>query len=203
MKNKTALIEAGTYFHYFTMTDPRFSHYFDKCIYVRDLGNESLDEFDTLIIADRTPIRYLRENRDKLISFANNGGTLCILGENNAHLWLEGITYQPTPTNFWWWLEPDGDIGYKEENTNHPFFANIKLGDCKWHYHGVYNPDEKATKIIERNEEEGGGAIFYEEPFGNGRIIVTSLDPFYHTGSNFMPNAAKFLQGTLAWLHSK
>lgn len=49
-------------------------------------------------------------------------------------------------------------------------------------------------------EEKGGGAILYEENFGKGRLIVTTLDPFYHTGSNFMPNAAKFLAGILAWV---
>lgn len=30
-------------------------------------------------------------------------------------------------------------------------------------------------------------------------MIVTTLDPFYHTGSYFMPAAQRFLAGLLDW----
>ena len=31
------------------------------------------------------------------------------------------------------------------------------------------------------------------------RLIVSTLDPFYHHGSNFMPATTKFLDGFLPW----
>jgi len=200
VSKKIALIEGGTYYHHFTMTDSRFAGFFDKIIYVSELASEDLSSYDVVMIADRTHQKFLKENAQKLEEYAKNGGTLCILGENGAHLWFEGINYKPTETNFWWWLDSGGDIGYKKEDTSHPFFENIRLGECKWHYHGVFEPGRDAKKIIERKEEEGGGTILFEEPYGKGRIVATSLDPFYHTGSNFMPNAAKFLSGVLRWL---
>lgn len=197
---KIALIESGTYYHYFVINDERFINEFSEIIYAPDLATTSLDKFDVVIVADRNHLKFLIENKNKLSDFAKNGGTLCVLGENSVERWIEGINYIPTDTNFWWWLNPRDDIGYKQPVLKHPFFENMKFQECKWHYHGVYEPSEKAIRIIERLKKNGGGAILYEESFGKGKLIVTTLDPFYHTGSNFMPNAAKFLTGILTWI---
>ena len=199
-KKKIALIESGTYYHYFAINDERFVNNFDEIIYAPKLAETSLDKFDVVIVADRNHLKYLIENNTKLIEFAKNGGTLCVLGENSVERWIETINYVPTDTNFWWWLNANKDIDYKQPDLTHPFYKKMEFQECKWHYHGVYEPSNKATRIIERQDKSGGGAILYEENLGKGRLIVTSLDPFFHTGSNFMPNASKFLSGILAWV---
>ncbi|GAB1465007.1 hypothetical protein MASR2M54_05070 [Aliarcobacter cryaerophilus] len=200
MSKKIALIESGTYYHYFAMHDKRFNKDFCEIIYAPILSKTDIDKFDIIIVADRNHIKFLVENRDKLSNFAKNGGTLCVLGENSVEKWIEGINFISTPTNFWWWLDPKGDIGYKNPNSEHPFFNNMRFQDCKWHYHGVFEPKNSAIRIIEREEESGGGVVLYEESFGKGKLVITSLDPFFHIGSNFMPNADKFLKGLLSWL---
>jgi hypothetical protein len=48
-----------------------------------------------------------------------------------------------------------------------------------------------------------GGAIFYDHPGvggAAGRLVVGTLDPFYHHGSFFMPAASRFLAGLLDWM---
>lgn len=197
---KVALIESGTSYHYFSMNDEIFSPYFNETIYAPELSKVDLSKFDIVILADRNHIKYLLENKNKLNDFAKNGGTLCILGENHVEKWLENVNFTPTDTNFWWWLEPDGDIGYKKPDENHQLFRHVSFEECKWHYHGVFEPSSNAIRIIERKDELGGGAIMYEESFGKGKIIITSLDPFFHIGSNFMPNTNKYLKGLLLWL---
>ncbi len=43
--------------------------------------------------------------------------------------------------------------------------------------------------------------VFFElDNYYGGKLIVTSLDPFYHHGSFFMPNATKFGFGLLNYL---
>ena len=200
MSKKIALIESGTYYHYFAMNDERFKSNFDELIYAPNLSGVDLSRFDVVIVADRNHIKYLVENKDKLVNFALKGGILCVLGENSVEKWIDGVNFVKTDTNFWWWLDEKGDIGYKQANLEHPLFENLTFDECKWHYHGVYNPQNSATKIIEREDEFGGGTILYEEKFGDGKLIVTSLDPFFHIGSNFMPNTSKFLKGLLSYL---
>ena len=41
-----------------------------------------------------------------------------------------------------------------------------------------------------------------ENRFEEG-LIVTSLDPMFHVGSNFMPAAARFLERFLPWLRER
>ena len=36
-----------------------------------------------------------------------------------------------------------------------------------------------------------------------GRLIVSTLDPFYHHGSNFMPATTRFLDGFLPWARKR
>lgn len=202
MSKKIALIESGTYYHYFSMNDDRFKTNFNEIIYAPNLSKIELNNFDVVIVADRNHKKYLLKNKEKLTNFALQGGVLCVLGENSVEKWIDGINFEPTNTNFWWWLDKNADIGYKQANLKHPLFENLKFDECKWHYHGVYYPNNNATKIIEREDNLGGGTILYEETFGKGKLIVTSLDPFFHIGSNFMPNTSKFLKGLLSYLKS-
>jgi hypothetical protein len=74
----------------------------------------------------------------------------------------------------------------------------MTLADATWHFHGYFAPPPGARSLIDL---VGGGSILYDdtESYG-GRAIVTSLDPFYHHGSHFMPATTRFLDRFLSWL---
>ena len=91
MSKKIALIESGTYYHYFAMNDERFKSNFDELIYAPNLSGVDLSRFDVVIVADRNHIKYLVENKDKLVNFALKGGILCVLGENSVEKWIDGV----------------------------------------------------------------------------------------------------------------
>jgi hypothetical protein len=42
--------------------------------------------------------------------------------------------------------------------------------------------------------------LYVDEVTTKGRMVVTSLDPFYHHGSHFMPATTRFLDGFLPWV---
>lgn len=75
------------------------------------------------------------------------------------------------------------------------------LGDMTWHHHGHFTPAPGAVSLVDHVD---GGSIFYDDRVSTrGRMLVTSLDPFYHHGSHFMPTTTRFLDGFLPWLHSE
>ena len=49
-------------------------------------------------------------------------------------------------------------------------------------------------------EGHDGGALLYDDCVSTpGRLLVSTLDPFYHHGSRFMPATTRFLDGFLPW----
>lgn len=59
-----------------------------------------------------------------------------------------------------------------------------------------------ATVAVTAGEDAGGdaGCLLYDDRVSApGRLIVSTLDPFYHHGSHFMPATTRFLDGFLAW----
>ena len=83
------------------------SRAFDRTIYMPELTPAHLEGIKLLIVPDRINPDFLRSRRQILIDFAERGGTLVVLGENQAETWLPGVNWTSRPTNFWWWLEKD------------------------------------------------------------------------------------------------
>lgn len=203
-KAKIAILDGGAYYHHFAINTPAFRPYFDQIIYAPDLPSTSLDAFDVLIVIDRLNPDLLRQHAERLLAFADQGKTLVVLGEVEAHTWLPGAEWVSRPTNFWWWLDKNGDSGLRLAAPNHDLFNYLSLSDAIWHYHGLFLPPAEASKLIVLDETMTGGeadTILYEDRVStNGRFLVTCLDPFFHHGSNFMPATTRFLSGFLAWL---
>ena len=198
-----AVLEGGTYYHHFTITDPRYAPYFSACLYAPELDQINLEPFDAVVVADRVHSGLLHRHAHRLLEFADWGRTLVVLGEVAAHTWLPGARWSYRPTNFWWWLDKDADLGVRLGDSQHSLFRYVTLADLTWHYHGVFHPPEGAVSlaVVQEDGEYPAGAILYEDTVSTrGRLLVTCLDPFYHHGSNFMPAASRFLSGVLNWL---
>jgi hypothetical protein len=196
---KLAALDGGTYFHKRALHGERFGGYFDALIDIRELATANLAAYDVLIVTDRTHPGKLREAQARLHGFLAKGGTLVVMGETQPHTWLPYVKWHYRPTNFWWWREPGADSGLVASAPAHPLFRYITLADATWHYHGVLEAPAGATPLIELKNQTG--CLLYEDRVStDGALVVTTLDPFYHYGSYFMPVTERFLEGFLAWI---
>lgn len=199
--NRIGVLDGGTYYHARTIgTDP-FHHFLDEVIPAVELGRRGLAHLDVLVVPDRFHPGLLRRHRDWVLSVPESGGNLVVLGETEVHTWLPGAAWTYTPTNFWWWLTPGVSLGLEISAPEHPLFEYLRLADATWHLHGVLHPPEGAVNLID--VPAYGGSILYDDPVSwPGRAIVSTLDPFYHHGSYFMPATTRFLHGFLPWLRT-
>ena len=203
-----AVLDGGTFYHRATIHGPRYRDLFDRRIYVLDLSQQVLDDVTFLIIPDRTNPAILRSRRDLLIDFVAAGRTLVVFGENEAETWLPGVTWSSRPTNFWWWLEKGAAPANRLVDPHHELFSAVSFPNTIWHFHGVLTPPAGAKTLIDVPADpegrDSGGALLYDDRVTTaGRLIVSTLDPFYHHGSNFMPATTAFLDEFLPWARAK
>ncbi len=199
-----AVLDGGTFYHHAAIHGPRYRGLFDKTIYAPELDADALRGVTFLIVPDRINPDILRARRDLLIDFAQAGRTLAVLGENQADTWLPGVTWTARPTNFWWWLAKDAQPPHRLLAPEHEFFRAVPFATAIWHFHGVLTPPAGAQTLIDVPADpagrDSGGALLYDDRATlPGRLIVATLDPFYHHGSGFMPATTKFLDGFLPW----
>ncbi len=195
---RLAALDGGTYYHDEALRGARYAHFFDRLIYLPELMEAPLDDLDALIVTCRSNPDWLRPAAARLHAFLAGGGTLVAMGECEAHTWLP-LDWTPTAPNFWWWLEPEAELGLRMATPGHPLFQSLSLREASWHYHGHFRVPHGAESLIDCAE---GGSILLDDrvTFGPGRLIATTLDPFYHHGSFFMPAASAFLDRFLPWL---
>ena len=192
-------LDAGTYYHRAALTDPAVASRLARTVYVPDLDAAALEGLDALIVTCRTPPRRIARVRPLLERFVADGGTLAIMGETDPQEWWPHHRFRRLPVNFTWWRTPGGVSGLEFPNPTHPLFRHVPVEHCQWHYHGGFEECAGATTVIGSRE---GLAVLIDDvdTCAPGRVIATGLDPFYHHGAGFMPNATRFLQGLLAWL---
>lgn len=191
-------LDGGTYYHKEALRGPRYARYFSALIDLRTLPDVDLSNCDVLIVTCRSHPAKLRASRTLFADFLGKGGTVVAMGETQSHTWLPGVQWSYRPANFWWWLDKSADHGYITSAPEHPLFGYISLADTIWHYHGILTPPPGAQSLIDL--ESGGSLLYQDETSAAGRMIVTTLDPFFHHGSHFMPATTRFLDGFLPWL---
>lgn len=198
MTRTIAAIDAGTYYHHESLYGERFRNAFDRIIYVRHLPDADLTDVDVLIVTCRTDPAALEPAYARLRAFLAGGGILVAMGSTGPHVWLPCVDWTDTPTNFWWWKE-GGDLGLEAAAPDASFFHYVPLSDAVWHYHGYFRPPPAARSLI---NAKGLGSILYVDAVSTqpGTLILTTLDPFYHHGSHFMPATTRFISGFLPWL---
>jgi hypothetical protein len=198
---RIAATDGGTYYHYESLHGPRYRGQFAELLYLPELGDADFAAFDAIVVTCRSNPDLLAPHAPKFAAFLEQGGTVVAMGETDPAGWLPGIDFRMTPTNFWWWLEKGADSGLRAAAPSHTLFGALALKDMTWHHHGRFTPPPGAVSVVDHAE---GGSILYDDRVTTpGRMIVTSLDPFYHHGSRFMPATTRFLDGFLPWLHAE
>ncbi|MBV9313682.1 MAG: hypothetical protein JO100_07965 [Pseudonocardia sp.] len=184
-----------------TLTDPTVLEHDITSLYLPGLVDNStrsqLADLEALLICDRLHPGLLREHAGALLGVADRGGTIVVLGEVEAHTWLSDVDFSPRPTNFWWWLTGESP-GIRRHNADHSIWHYVGPEDVVWHYHGILLPARDVTPLVSTDD---GGLVLYEDRSSTaGRLLVSTMDPVHHHGSNFMPAATRFLYGLLRWL---
>lgn len=202
MRKQIAAVDAGTYYHHEALRGPAFAKWIDRTIWIRDLSLADLSDVGALIVTDYSSPEQLLRARTKLLDYLRDGGFVLAMGETHPDLWLDGVRWTARETNWWWWLERGATLGLATQAPGHALWRYLTLRDCEWHYHGFFDPPSGALPLIVLPD---GGALLYEDrvSFAPGRVLATTLDPFYHHGSHFMPTTSRFLSGFLPWLRSE
>lgn len=192
------VIHPGAYYHIESFESPRYAGYFDQLVRPEDLASVQLEDHAVVLIPCRTPADRMEPHKAQLEAYLANGGTIIATGESESQLFLPGITFTPQPTNFWWWLTPGADPGVRIAAPEHKLFERLAQRDITWHLHGWFDVPEGA-EVLAVNEA-GQPILYIDEVTTAGRMIVTSLDPFFHHGSHFMPATTRFLDGFMPWM---
>ena len=191
----------GTPFQHRSLNEPKYRKHIDDIVYVLDLPNTDLHQFDAIILPDRLHPEKMLENKPQIDEYLDRGGTVVAFGEQQVPL-LPGVRWEFRPTNFWWWLEPEASSGLEIAKPDHSLFTYLSLDDCTWHQHGILIPEEKGVETL-LTLEEGGTIMYLDTVTTRGTMLVTTLDPTYHYGSYFMPATERFLDGFLPWVRKE
>lgn len=185
---------------HYVFHESRFADAFDEIVHQLDLPDLDPEGIGTLVVPSRMHRENLHRHSDKLERVLEAGGDVLLFGKQPDPV-LPELVFESRPTNFWWWLDgEDADSGLRFPRTDHPFFEHLEPRDCEWHFHGVFDPPAHADVLV---EAAGGGAVLYlDRSSYEGTLMVTSLDPFYHFGSRFMPATERFIDGLLDWLRA-
>ncbi|PLW77198.1 hypothetical protein [Cohaesibacter celericrescens] len=197
-----AAIDAGFYFHHQSLREEPTAHFFDHIVYIRDVPLTDLTQFDTVIIPCRTNAFQLAPLSQQFVAYMKAGGRLVVMGETFPDRWLPDVNFTGMDTNFWWWLEAGADLGVQIVDKAHPMAAHVSKEAATWHLHGTLDPLNDNQKSLIATKD--GGCLMFEDvtSYAPGRLVVTTLDPFFHHGSHFMPTTTVFLEAFLTWLSS-
>lgn len=191
-------VSGGSAPHLRTFEESPHADGFDGVVSLRSIESADFDRIDVLFLPSRLHIRERNAHADSFRRFLADGGTVITFGQQ-PDPWLPEVEWTHRSTNFWWWLDPDGDSGLRFPRVDHSLFEFVPPADCEWHFHGSFDPPAGADVLIE--DDEGGAVLYVDDESWAGRTIVTTLDPVYHYGSFFMPATDRFLSGILPWLH--
>lgn len=191
-------IHPGSYYHIESLESDKYGHFFDKLIRPEELNNLNLSDFNILLVPCRTPANRMLPHKQLLLDYLNQGGVIIATGESHSELWLPGVKFTPQDTNYWWWLEKNGDLGVRQVNSENNLFNYLDEKALTWHLHGWFDAPDGA-EILAVNAEQKP-ILYIDSATTKGVMVITSLDPFYHHGSHFMPATTKFLDGFLPWM---
>ena len=183
-------LSCGTYYHIESLEAPRYRAFFDAVIAPERL-EQAVTPTDCILVPCRSPAQRLIAQADILARHLAQGGTVVAMGESRSDLWLPGVAFHGRATNWWWWLTPGADLGVRISDADHPLMNAIGPAEATWHLHGHFGVPDGATVLVE--DAAGLPLLYVDAVTTPGQMVVTSLDPFYHHGSHFMPATTRFL----------
>jgi hypothetical protein len=199
--NKIAILDNGTAYNLVALHKEPFNQYFEKVIYFPKLVLEDLVDIDILVVTCLSNIELLVKNKAIFEEFLSWGKKLVVMGRNEPYKWLDGIIGEALPFNYWWWLDENENIDFFQETNEHELFSYVDYKDMIWHYHDGYKVPDGAVSLVSHKTKDA--SIYFEyDSFMGGSLIVTSLDPFFHHGSFFMPNSSVFGEKFLKYLQN-
>lgn len=194
-------IHPGAYYHIESLESERYASYFDTLVRPENLGKTRLADYRVVLVPCRTPADRMMPHKAQLQAYLDAGGTIIATGESDSHLWLPNINFTPQPTNFWWWLTPGADLGVRVAAPKHSLFQRLSQADVTWHLHGWFDAPEGAEVLAVNGD--GKPILYIDKVSTKGTMIITSLDPFFHNGSHFMPATTRFLNQFLPWMREE
>jgi hypothetical protein len=194
-----AAVYGGSAQHYRALTEPKYAQYLTGgMIYLPELADTDLSAYSGLLIPERVHRGQLNRAAARVLEFLDAGGTvIAFSGGEPIPEFLPGVRWQHRPTNFWWWLEPDADLGVRLGDQDNPLFRRLTLRDCTWHYHGVLEAPEGAQVLVKL--ATGEALLYVDQVSSPGTVVVSTLDPISHYGGYFMPATGRFLDAFLPW----
>ncbi|MBP1325555.1 hypothetical protein JOF28_000787 [Leucobacter exalbidus] len=201
---RTALLHTASGYQLSALADPALTPHQIETVYLPDLEPGGLDAFDIVIVADREHPGLLARRAADIWAVAERGGVLVIFGENAAHEWVPGITWEARPTNFWWWRTGE-DHGMRIRNLDDQVWPYFTKRAMIWHHHGIFQPPVGAIPLVtvEENGVEVGATTYIDRVSTPGEIFMTTMDPVFHHGAGFMPGATQLLCQTLRWAEDR
>lgn len=197
------VVHSGTHFHLASLADRTLLVYRLTAIHLQDVPTaaQRLRQADVIIVADRQRPDLLSTAAPVLLAAHHTGVDLVVLGENHVADWLPGIREDPRPTNFWWWRTGE-DSRIHPVAPHHPAWEIFSQRATVWHYHGVLHGGPDATSLVDLHTETGArdGSLLLLDDSGPARLLVTTMDPFYHHGSGFMPGATQLFHALFHWV---
>lgn len=190
-----AALHPGAAYHCDALEAPRYAGVFDRLIRPEALDHAALAGVTTLVVPCRTHPERLKPHWPLLAAFLGRGGTLVAMGETFQHEWIPGVRFHGLETNYWWWLEAGADLGMTVARPDHPLMAGFTPRHVTWHRHGWYDLPAGAEALVV--DGDGQAHAYVDGVSFGGTLFVTSLDPFYHHGSGFMPSTTLFLDAFL------
>ncbi|MGH3934602.1 MAG: hypothetical protein ACRDS1_06445 [Pseudonocardiaceae bacterium] len=195
-----AAVYGGSAQQYRTFTEPKYTrHLTGGLIYLPELADTDLTGYRGLLIPERMHRGLLTRAAARISELLDAGGTvIAFSGGEPIPEFLPGVRWQHQPTNYWWWLEPDADLGVRLGPAARQLFPQLTLRDCTWHYHGVLHPPDGAQVLVELST--GEALLYVDQVSTAGTIVASTLDPISHYGGYFMPATERFLDGFLPWI---
>lgn len=194
-----AAVYGGSAQHHRALTVPKYAqHLTGGLIYLPELADTDLTGYRGLLIPERLHRGLLARAADRISELLDAGGTvIAFSGGEPIPEFLPSVRWQHRPTDYWWWLEPGADLGVRLGTTEHPLLQRLTLRDCTWHYHGVLQPPDGASVLVQLTT--GEALLYVDQVSTAGTIVVSTLDPISHHGGYFMPATERFLDGFLPW----
>lgn len=187
---RIVLPSTGAYHIIRSLEGPRYASSFDISVPPEELS-DVLRPADVLWVPCRTPAQRMMPQRDVIARHLDAGGTVVALGESRSDLWLPAVDFTATPTNWWWWMDPEVDLGVTITAPDHPLMRGMSKADVTWHLHGWFTPPNGAEVLLA--DGEGRAILYVDEVSSKGCMILSSLDPMFHHGAHFMPATTRFL----------